>query len=106
MKEFLWKRGLDVRQGRRMVQDKCEWWGFVRGNARDVPLTLTRCHNCGLPQLYGTVGWNYVCGRTYNLKDITRKISFFLKLRFSFTVTHFHGMMRADASPNFIFLYK
>ena len=27
------KRGLDVRQGRRMVQDRSEWRGFVRGNA-------------------------------------------------------------------------
>ena len=26
------KRGLDVRQGRRMVQDRSEWQGFVRGN--------------------------------------------------------------------------
>ena len=27
------KRGLDVRQARRMAQDRREWWGFVRGNA-------------------------------------------------------------------------
>ena len=27
------KRDLDVRQARRTVQDKSEWWGFVRGNA-------------------------------------------------------------------------
>ena len=33
MKECLKKRGLDVRQARRMVQDRSEWWGFVRGNA-------------------------------------------------------------------------
>ena len=32
VKEFLRKRGLDVRQRRRMVQDRSEWWGFVRGN--------------------------------------------------------------------------
>ena len=25
------KRGLNVRQSRRMVQDRCEWRGFVRG---------------------------------------------------------------------------
>ena len=31
MKECLRKRGLDVRQTRRMVQDKSEWWRFVRG---------------------------------------------------------------------------
>ena len=33
LKECLKKRGLDVRQTRKMVQDKSEWWGFVRGNA-------------------------------------------------------------------------
>ena len=33
VKECLRKRGLDVRQGRRMVQDRSEWRGFVRGNA-------------------------------------------------------------------------
>ena len=44
------KRGLDVRQARRVVEDRSEWRGFVRGNAwgvarGDEPLTLTRCHN-------------------------------------------------------------
>ena len=33
VKECLRKRGLGVRQVRRMVQDKSEWRGFVRGNA-------------------------------------------------------------------------
>ena len=33
VKECLRKRGLDVRQARRMIQDMSEWWGFVRGNA-------------------------------------------------------------------------
>ena len=33
VKECLRKRGLDVKQARRMVQDGCEWRGFVRGNA-------------------------------------------------------------------------
>ena len=36
VKECLKKRGLDVRQARRMVQDRSEWWGFVRGNAWGV----------------------------------------------------------------------
>ena len=27
MKDCLRKRGLDVRQARRMVQDRSEWWG-------------------------------------------------------------------------------
>ena len=29
MKECLRKRGLDVRQAKRMVQDRSEWQGFV-----------------------------------------------------------------------------
>ena len=33
VKDCLRKRGLDVRQARRMVQDRCECQGFVRGNA-------------------------------------------------------------------------
>ena len=31
MKECLRETGLDVRQARRMVHDRCEWRGFVRG---------------------------------------------------------------------------
>ena len=33
MKDYLRKRGLDVRQARRMVQDGSEWWGYVRESA-------------------------------------------------------------------------
>ena len=33
VKECLKNRGLDIRQARRMVQDRSEWWGFLRGNA-------------------------------------------------------------------------
>ena len=33
MKDCLKRRGLDVRQARRMVQDRSEWRGFGRGNA-------------------------------------------------------------------------
>ena len=33
VKECLRKRGLDVRQAGRMVQDRSEWRGFVAGNA-------------------------------------------------------------------------
>ena len=36
VKECLRKRGLDVRQARRMVQDRCEWRRFMRGNVWDV----------------------------------------------------------------------
>ena len=45
VKEGLRKRGLDVRQARRIVHDKSEWQGFVRGNVWGVPLILTRCHS-------------------------------------------------------------
>ena len=37
VKECLKKKGLDVRQARRMVQDRSESRGFVRGNAWGVP---------------------------------------------------------------------
>ena len=33
VKECLMKRGSDVRQARRMVDDRSVWGGFVRGNA-------------------------------------------------------------------------
>ena len=54
VKECLRKRGLNVGEARRMVQDRSEWWGFVRGECMrrslaEEPLTLTRCHSCGLP---------------------------------------------------------
>ena len=32
VKECLRKRGLDVKQERRMVEDRCEWLRFLRGN--------------------------------------------------------------------------
>ena len=36
MKDCLRKRGLDVRQARRMFQDRSEWWMFGRENAWGV----------------------------------------------------------------------
>ena len=36
MKECLRKRGLGIRQARRMVQDRCELQEFVRGNTWDI----------------------------------------------------------------------
>ena len=36
MKDCLRKSGVDIRQERRMVQDRSEWWGFVRRNAWGV----------------------------------------------------------------------
>ena len=35
-KDCLRKKGLNVRQTRRMVHDRNEWRGFVRGNSWDV----------------------------------------------------------------------
>ena len=32
VKEFLKKRDFDIREARRMVQDRSEWWGFMWGN--------------------------------------------------------------------------
>ena len=83
VKECLRKRGLDVGEARRMVQNRSEWRGFVRRNAWGVArgdelLTLMKCHSCGLPQLYEAHGgWKSVCGRGYNLKDIKAKFLFF-----------------------------
>ena len=36
VEECLKKRGLEVRQARRMVHDRSIWRGFVRGNARCI----------------------------------------------------------------------
>ena len=41
MKECLKKRGLDVRQARKMVQFRDEWRGFVRRNAWDVARVMS-----------------------------------------------------------------
>ena len=40
VKECLKKTGLDVRQARRMVQDRSEWRGFVKGNAWGIALGM------------------------------------------------------------------
>ena len=45
----------------------------------DETLTLTRCHSCGLPQLYEVLeGRKSVCDRAYNLKGIKGKIYVFI----------------------------
>ena len=36
LKECLRKRGLNVRQAKKMVQDRSEWRGLVKGNAWGV----------------------------------------------------------------------
>ena len=73
VKDFLKKRGLNVRQARIMVHDSSVWRGFVReldgacpGNE---PLTLTRCYSYEMSQPYeDVVGQKSVCGQTHNLR--------------------------------------
>ena len=36
VKDCLKKRGLDVRQARRIVHDRSVWWGFVKRNVWGV----------------------------------------------------------------------
>ena len=52
IKKCLRKRSLEVRQARRMVQDRSEWYGFVRGNALGIALGMTPDLD-GIPQLRG-----------------------------------------------------
>ena len=67
VKECLRKRGLDVRQARRMVQDRSEWQGYVIGNAWGVGQGMTPDLD-EMPQLYEPLeGGKPVCSRAYNL---------------------------------------
>ena len=51
---------------------------FMGHSPGDKPLTLTRCHSCGLPQLYEAFEkWKSVCGRAYYLKGIKGKFFLF-----------------------------
>ena len=69
VKDYLRKRGLDVRQARRMVPERSEWHWFVRVNAWDIAQWMNnRCHSCGLSQLYEACGCKSVCGRACNLR--------------------------------------
>ena len=46
----------------------------------DESLTLTRCHSCGLPELYDSLeGGKSICGRAHNLKG--RKVENFSKIK-------------------------
>ena len=73
VKECLRKRDLDVRQARKMVQDICEWWGFVRGEC----MGRMNPDLDEMPQLYEALEWwKSVCGRAYNLEGIKGKIGF------------------------------
>ena len=61
LKDCLRNKGLDVRQARRMVQDRSECWAVYEGacmghNPGDEPRTLKRCHSCGLSKLYEVCG--------------------------------------------------
>ena len=66
---------------------------------RNETLTLTRCHNCVLPQLYESPeGWKSVRGQMYILKALKGKMSVFLSYLAFLLSTVAHFMMRAD--PN------
>ena len=53
VKDCLRKRGLDVRQTRRMVEIcEVECMGYSPG---DEPLTWKRCYSCGLKQLFEAI---------------------------------------------------
>ena len=75
-----------------VYEGECMW-----RSPEDEPLTLTRCHSCGLLQLYEALeGGKSVYGRAYNLKGIKGLIYFFLFKLCFFLLSPFHSMMRAD----------
>ena len=60
VKDWLKKRGLDVRQARRTVHDRSEWRGVrqkecLGRSPGNEPLTSMSCHSCGLQRLYETL---------------------------------------------------
>ena len=56
------KKNLDVRQPRRMVDDRSEWQGIVRGNAWNIVWGGIFDFN-EILQLYEVLeGWKSVCG--------------------------------------------
>ena len=65
--DCLKKRGLDVRQTRRMVHDR---WGEYMGRCLgDEPCTLMRCHSCEFLHLCEAhEGRKSVFGHTHNLR--------------------------------------
>ena len=73
MKHSLKKRGLDVRQARRMVHDRNVWHGFVRGeymgcSLGDESLTLMIYYNCEMLQPYEALeGQKFVSDQSHNL---------------------------------------
>ena len=82
MKDCLRKKGLDVKQARRMVQNKSEWRGLCGG------IQWVRCQQCGLTYLYEGLGWNSCSWPALQLKG-HKEENFFLKLCCSSTVAHF-----------------
>ena len=65
----------------------CEGECMMRSPGNE-PMTLTKSHSCGLPQLYEAFeGWKSICGRAYNLKGI-KGIFFYC--------SSFLGMIRGD----------
>ena len=89
VKECLKKRGLDVRQARRML-GVCE--GECIGHSPgDEPMTLSRCYSCGLPELYkhchmlpqlyeAFIGWKSVLWLSLQLKGHKMEIFWFSSL--------------------------
>ena len=74
VKECLEKRGLDIGQARRMVQDRSEWLGFVRGNTWGIASGMNLDE---MPQFYEAFAlWKSICGRAYDLKGIKGKICY------------------------------
>ena len=68
-----------------------EWWRLgVNGGEMHEPLTWTRCHSCGVSQLYEA--W----GLAYNLRGIKEKIYFLFFSFVSLFYSSFQGMIRAD----------
>ena len=63
------KKGLDVRQARRMVYDRSKWLDFD-----EMPQL------CVAKAIKAFEGWKSVCGQAYNLKGIKGNISFFSSL--------------------------
>ena len=72
MKVCLKKRGLDVRQARRMVHDRSVWQMFVKGECMGhCPggEPLMRCYTCEMPQPFEDLeGRKSVYGQVHDLR--------------------------------------
>ena len=75
VKECLSERGLDVMQPRRMVQDRNEWWWFVRGNAWGIAHGMNSDHD-EMPQLYEVCLWSNLQLKGYKGENFFSFLSF------------------------------